>query len=78
MAQVSIDNVTPEIAKVYLQISAKGRQQIKDTLEKLILQQARSTKPEQPSQLIQAIKDFRVNQPLTQAEIKALIEEGRE
>ena len=78
MAQVAINNMNPEIAQAYLKINAIGQQQIKEMVEMLILQQTQQIKSNQSKQLIQAIKNFRINQPLTQMQIKDLIEEGRE
>ena len=78
MAQIAINDITPEIAQSYLTMSATGQQQIKDMVEKLILQQTQFVKSNQSTQLIQAIKNFRVKQALTQIQIKDLIEEGRE
>jgi hypothetical protein len=40
MAQVAINNMNPEIAQVYLKMSASGQQRIKEMLEMLILQLA--------------------------------------
>lgn len=40
MAQVAIDNISPEIAQMYLTMNTAGQQQIKEMLEALILQQA--------------------------------------
>lgn len=78
MAQIAINDITPEVAQAYLTMSATGQQQIKDMVEKLILQQTQFVKSNQSTQLIQAIKNFRVKQGLTQMQIKDLIEEGRE
>ncbi len=78
MAQVAINNMNPEVAQAYLKMSAIGQQRIKEMVEILILQQAQVVKSNQSKQLIQAIKNFRVNQPLTRIQIKNLIEEGRE
>ena len=78
MAQLSIDNIPPEVAQAYLEIGAEKQQHIKEILEMLILQQAQSVKSLQSKPLIQAIKNFRVNKAITRIEIKDLIEEGRE
>lgn len=78
MAQIAINDINPEIAQAYLTMSAMGQQQIKDMVEILILQQTQFVKSNQTTQLIQAIKNFRVKQALAQIQIKDLIEEGRE
>jgi hypothetical protein len=40
MAQVAINDMNPEVAQVYLKMSAIGQQRIKEMLEMLILQLA--------------------------------------
>ncbi len=40
MAQVAIDNISPDIAQLYLTMNTAGQQRIKEILEALILQQA--------------------------------------
>jgi hypothetical protein len=40
MAQVAINDMNPEVAQVYLKMSASGQQRIKEMLEMLILQLA--------------------------------------